>query len=177
MREDVLTVFADLMSTSAAYQALCLTMSRKYLAAIAGWKDLVLPAVSVTVVQGPQGMMLSNLKRWLWEQKVDTYVDENTRQTSSHRTREPRGVACLKGLELRATPEQIFAQAQANLASDSLGADRFREWYVEVDGRHVSPKWLVSKLADLPVSEFTSGEARRVLRQLGIIVKRVGPKQ
>jgi hypothetical protein len=39
---------------------------------------------------------------------------------------------------------------------------------VEVDSKRVAPKWLVKVLTELPVSAFTTGEARRVLHCLGI---------
>jgi hypothetical protein len=118
------------------------------------------------VTDGPQGMKLSQLKRWLWGDVADS-------PRSKHQEPRTRGMARLRGVELRLTPAQVLERARSVLVENGTRADRFREWYVEVDGQRVAPKWLVSKLTGLPVNAFTTGEARLVLYQLGLEVRRV----
>lgn len=165
LHDEVLDTLANLLCNN-DYSGLCLAMSKAYLAALEGWPTLVPSDVVVTVTDGPQGMKLAQLKRWLWGDIADG-------PGSKQREARPCGVACLRGVELRLMPAQVLKKAQAALVEDGTGADRFREWYVEVDGRCVAPKWLVSKLAGLPVNTFTTGEARRVLYQLGLHVRQV----
>lgn len=164
LNDEVLAVFANLIRTR--YTELCLAMSAKYLIALEGWPVLIPLGVSVMVADGPQGVKLAQLKRWLWGETVE----EPGRKL---KVIEPRGVARLRGVELRLMPAQVFEQAQAALAEDGTGANCFREWYVEVDGQRVAPKWLVRVLTGLPVSAFTTGEARRVLCQLGLHVRQI----
>jgi len=163
LHDEMLAVFANLIRTG--YTGLCLSMSAKYLIALEGWSGLIPLGVSAMVADGPQGVKLAQLKSWLWGETVK----EPERKLKAI---EPRGIACLRGVELRLMPAQIFEQARAALAEDGTSANCFRKWYVEVDGRRVAPKWLVSKLAGLPVNAFTTGEARRVLNQLGVWTQR-----
>lgn len=165
LHDEALDTLANLFCNN-DYSSLCLAMSKAYLAALEGWPTLVPSDITVTVTDGPQGIKLSQLKRWLWGDIADS-------PGSKQREVRPCGVARLRGVELRLTPAQVLERARVVLAEDGTGADRFREWYVEVDSRCVAPKWLVSKLAGLPVNTFTTGEARRVLYQLGLHVQQV----
>ncbi len=164
LHNEMLAVFANLIRTG--YTGLCLSMSTKYLIALEGWSGLIPLGVSVMVADGPQGVKLAQLKGWLWGETAK----EPERKLKAI---EPRGIARLRGVELRLMPAQVFEQARAALAEDGTGANCFREWYVEVDGQRVAPKWLVRVLTGLPVSAFTTGEARRVLYQLGLHVRQV----
>jgi hypothetical protein len=163
LRDEMLTIFANLIRTG--YTKLCLAMSAKYLMALEGWPALVPKEVSVVITDGLQGSKLTQLKRWLWQGKPDDFRQKRQAIKAS-------GVAHLRGVELRLTPIQVLERGRTALAEDKAGADRFREWYVEVDGRRVAPKWLVSKLTGLPVSAFTTGEARRVLNRSDVHVLR-----
>jgi hypothetical protein len=164
LHDKVLAAFAKVICTG--HTELCLAMSAKYLMTLEGWSALVPPGVSVTITDGPQGSKLAQLKRWLWRGQAK---DSKQKQ----RIVRPSGVAHLRGVELRLTPAQVFERAQTALTEDGSGASRFRDWYVEVGEQRMAVKWLVSKLTGLPVSAFTTGEARRVLRQLGLHVRQV----
>jgi len=164
LHSEVLTTFAKLIRTG--YTELCLAMGKRYLAALECWLGLVPPDVSVTVAEGPQGMQLAQLKCWLWAGTSEGIGDKQ-------REIQLRGVARLRGVELRLTSAQVLEQARGALVRDSTGADCFREWYVNLDGQPVAPKWLVRVLTGLPVSTFTTGDARRVLCQLGLHVQRI----
>jgi len=165
LHDEVLDTLANLLRNN-DYSSLCLAVSKAYLAALEGWPTLVPSDITVTVTDGPQGIKLSQLKRWLWRDVADS-------PGSKQREARPRGVVRLRGVELRLTPAQVLEKAQAALVEDRTGADRFREWYVEVDDQRVASKWLVSVLTGLPVSAFTTGEARRVLERLGVQVRRI----
>jgi len=67
----------------------------------------------------------------------------------------------------------VINVARQALAEGRGDPSRYQSWYVPIDGQRVSPKWLVSQLTGLPVSAFVTGEARRLLEQLGIEVMRV----
>jgi hypothetical protein len=164
LHDEMLAIFSKLIRTG--HTVLCLTLSVKYLIALEGWSALVPPGVSVTVANGSQGVKLTQLKRWLWGETVK----EPGRKPKKI---EPRGIARLRGIELRLTSAQVFEQARAALAEDGTGVNCFRKWYVEVDGQRVAPKWMVRVLTGLPVSAFTTGEARRVLCQLGLHVRQI----
>ena len=164
LHDKVVATFANLIRTD--YTELCLAMSVKYLMALEGWSALVPPRVSVTITDGPQGLKLAQLKRWLWQGKAGDLAQKQ-------QVAEPSGVARLRGIELRLTPDQVLKRARAALVDNGAGADGFRTWHVEIDGQRVAPKWLVSVLTGLPVSTFTTGEARRVLCQLGLRVQQI----
>lgn len=164
LHNDVLTTFVDLICLG--YTELCVATGKNYLRALEGWSALVPPATSVTITDGAQGLKLAQLKRWLYGEKADD-IKINKRVIKT------RGVACLRGVELRLTSAQVLGRARAALAEDGNGADHLRDWYVEVDGRRVAPKWLVRVLTGLPVNAFTTGEARRVLCQLGFHVHKI----
>jgi hypothetical protein len=62
--------------------------------------------------------------------------------------------------------------AQSALLQEKGIPNNYQAWYVSVGEHRVAPKWLVSQLTNLSVSEFTTSEARRLLAQLGVEVKR-----
>ena len=83
------------------------------------------------------------------------------------------GIPCsiqLRGMAIAVSREQVLQIGRQALHNRIAGSDAFQSWYVALDGRRVAIKWLVSQVSGLPVSAFTSDEARRVLRQLGIEV-------
>jgi hypothetical protein len=160
LREEVIGTFADLLSNN-NYGSVCLAMSKLYLATLEDWPAFMPADTVVTVTDGPQGVKLAQLKRWVWGDLLDD-------PKRKHRETRSRGIARLRGVELKMTPAQVLERARTALAEDETGAEGFRDWFVEVDGRRVAPKWLVTVLTGLPVSAFTTGEARRVLHCLGI---------
>lgn len=58
-------------------------------------------------------------------------------------------------------------------ASDLL-PDPLREHYVVVDGRRFPPKQVIACATGLDKADFTTHQARRVLRRLGFVASRVG---
>ena len=104
------------------------------------------------------------MKNWLWDK-------DNFQPTS--RVSSFQGFAELHGTILKMTRAEVIEVARQALTVDSRQSENFKDWYIEIDRRRISPKWLVSKLAGIQVSKFTSGEARRVLIQLGLPSSRV----
>ena len=166
LSDQVLPTFASLLHTE--YTELCIAMSKTYQSALPGWTTFVPSSMSVTIVKGSQGVKLAQLKRWLWED-LATAASITPRSTVV----KSRGVARLRGIELRLTPSQVFEQARIALKSDGADAHSSRLWYVDLDDQRVAPKWLVSVLTGLSVNNFTADDARRVLSQLGIPIQRL----
>jgi hypothetical protein len=109
---------------------------------------------------------LAQLRNWLEGKPLGVHVPEH---------RFPRrGIARLKGVQRMLTAEQVLDQARHWLEQDRASSRRspwhFQDRFVLVDGERVAPKWLVSRLFDLPVTSFETPDARRVLEQLGIPV-------
>jgi hypothetical protein len=146
--------------------SVCLAMSKTYLAALEGWTAAVPRGIEVTLTDGPQGVKLAKLKRWLWGNGYDDVTDKQ-------REANPRGYARIRGVEVKMAPEQVLDVARHALAEDRGESHRYYSWCVQVDDRRVAPKWLVSQLTGLPVSAFVTREARRFLKQLGIKVMHV----
>lgn len=73
-------------------------------------------------------------------------------------------------MTLSMTSEKVIEFAVQALKKAQDDPARYQSWYVQVNGHRVAPKWLVSQLTGLPVSNFHSDEARRVLQQLGVEV-------
>lgn len=81
----------------------------------------------------------------------------------------PRGgQSTLLGITVRLTSLEILHKAHEAALADPEGAMRFETWCVEIGKERIAPKWLVSKLFDLPVSHFRTADARRVLHELGV---------
>ena len=53
--------------------------------------------------------------------------------------------------------------------------DPIREHYVVVAGRRFPPKQVLRAVTGLDVADFTTHQARRILRRLGFVAARVGP--
>ena len=165
LHNEVLGILTNLLCNN-DYNDICLAMSKVYLAALEGWPALIPQGVQVALTDGPQGVKLAKLKRWLWTNVQDDVKDK-------HREARPRGYARIRGVEVTMTPEQVLAIARQALTEGRDVPDRYYSWYVQVDDQQVAPKWLVSQLTGLPVSAFVTNEARRLLTQLGIKVMHV----
>lgn len=149
------------------YQEICICAGQTYLQALAGMDRVIPPEVNVRIIKGGLGKQLAELHDWLYGEppKLPSKLPANH-----------RGYPRLRGVEVVLTAEQVLDLAQQRIAESTKKATRYHSWYVFVDSQQVAPKWLVSQITGLPVSAFTSGEARRLLTQLGVEVKRVNDK-
>lgn len=55
-------------------------------------------------------------------------------------------------------------------------ATRYIDWYIEIDGVNVSPKWVFHLITKADYSEFITTTARNKLKQIGFIAKFSEPK-
>lgn len=83
-----------------------------------------------------------------------------------------RGPIVFRGMSIAMTPEAVRCLARQRATEDPAGASRYAAWYVPVNELRVAPKWLLSELTGVPVSDFTTTAARRVLTALGVEVLR-----
>ena len=144
------------------YKELFISVGQDYLGALAGYGVLVSGDLKVTVSNGGRGRKQAELYTWL----------RGGLPNLLHRTvaTSQRGSIRIRGIEITLTPDEVLGAARRALAEDRGDPTRYWAWYVQVDDQQVAIKWLVSQLTGLPVSDFTTGEARRVLGQLGIKV-------
>lgn len=164
LNETVVSTLSNIFNTE--YAECCVVLSKHYLAALEGWQRLAPSDMPITVITAAQGLRLTKLKEWL-------YGEQGNVSRRSVRVIEPHGVARLRGIEIRLTPSEIFERLDLCLFDGRNPSNRFKEWYVDVGTHRISLKWLVSILTGLPVSSFSTGEARRVLCQLGLTPKHV----
>jgi hypothetical protein len=146
------------------YSELFLSLGSDYLQAIDGYEPLIPPEVELTISNGTPGRKLTNLRDWLYR---DTAPTIKPPVLCTHKT------VSIRGIPIKATPAQVLAIARCALVKGYSGFDSYQSWYVLVDSQRIAPKWLVSQLSGLPVSDFHTGEATRVLQQLCIEVKRL----
>ena len=129
-------------------------------------------ATSVAVAIGGSGQKLTQLKGWLY--RVSATDKAAPTLTQPHLIEEGQsGTATLRGVEVQISPSEILERVERIISEGATGYQATKEWVACVGEYQVSPKWLVSELSGVPVSKFVADEARRVLRQLGIAVKRV----
>ncbi|MCW3097478.1 MAG: hypothetical protein JWL77_3096 [Chthonomonadaceae bacterium] len=140
-----------------------INLSSDYLATMAGFEAITYREMSVRYASGSQGQRLSSLYTWLYKEKP--YTQEAPTQISQE--------VFLRGVPLRYSIDQVRKIANEAYTADSQQAQRFHSWYVCIDGKRLSAKWLVRQITGLSCSRFTTGEACRVLRNIGITVSRV----
>ncbi len=141
------------------YKELFISLGKDYRQVLTGYESLTTTNLNVTVSQGAIGYKLAELRNWLYENVLETSKDQtNVSQQSK---------VYLRGTEITYTPEQVMEIARAALAKEQ-SIPKYQMWYVQVGDQRVPVKWLVSQLTGLLVNTFHTGEARRVLQQLGI---------
>lgn len=149
---------------SAPYAGLLIAAGRDYLIAMEGYAEVLTPYNGVSVANGQPGRRLAILHDWLYRQPPKHH--------QFARVVGGQGRASIRGVNVVATPEQVLELARRGLDAGQQAATRGPSWHVAVGERQVSPKWLVSQLAGLPVSDFSTDQARRLLSQLGVKVMR-----
>ena len=154
------------------YDQCCLGLSQLYLRALVGWQVCVSTTIQVTVANGALGEKLGQVKSWLLSE-TRTPTIPPTRLAAPMN---PRGRAIVAGVSIEGSREDVFEIARAGLRDAAEGIQRYRDWYVLVDGQPVAPKWLISKLTGRSTSEFSADAARRGLLALGVDVEHVDPR-
>lgn len=146
------------------YQQVFISVGRDYLEALTDVLPLLATGTSLKISNGPLGKKMSELHDWLYGKPPMLRCSPKEKA----RTSRPR----IRGIEVSLTSEQILEVARDSLAEGWGNPGSYESWYVDINGQRVAPKWLVSRLAGLPVSEFTTDEARRLLERLGVEVRR-----
>lgn len=160
LRPNVLNTMQELLDRANPYRELCMCLGREYRRALAGWEIWRPNVLTVFQTEGSLGAQQSQLHEWL-------HGSPRVVSIPAH-----NGVVRVRGVEVSYTASEVLELAQNALSRDGKGAANFKNWYVQLGDQRVSPKWLVSQLTGLPVSAFVTDDARRVLAQLGIEVKR-----
>ena len=148
-----------------SYSNLLLCLGRDYLQAIDGYENFLSQHTVVQLAEGGIGRKLSILHDWLYGEKSKFLRRQNLAPFQNK--------VKIRGIEINTDCDTILNLARKALCSNERGLDRYQSWCVNVDGQRVSPKWLVSKITGLPVRDFTTDQARRVLAQLGVEVIRI----
>jgi hypothetical protein len=143
-----------------SYDELFFNLGQSYLEVLSGYENLIPSRMKVFVAQGSVGRRQGELRDWLYK-----YGLLQAPSAAIH-----QGEARLRGIEITLSRDEVLALARKKLNDNHQGAGNYQVWYVQVDEKRVAPKWLVSQLTGLPVSSFHSGEARRMLQQLGVEV-------
>jgi hypothetical protein len=119
--------------------------------------------LAITTVVGSPGKKLAELYRWLYGKSLA--------QLQFSQVTNSNGKANLRGIEINITSTQVLEMARQALVEGQGNPMNYYSWYVQVDGKRVAPKWLVSHLLGLPLHAFTTDDACRLLVQLGIEVR------
>ena len=150
---------------SKSYTNLLIWLGQDYLEAIYGYEAIVPKGLTVQIATGGIGRKLSILHDWLYRSSSNLKTSK-VPASSKDKVR-------IRGVEVNLAPEQIHDIVRQAIATGERRVTRYQSWYVAVDNQRVAPKWLVSQITGLSVSNFVTDDARRVLTQLGIEVKRV----
>lgn len=126
----------------------------------------LLTLAHVAVASGGSGMMLAQLRQWLAGDTPETPQVDSTIDAPAVPARFK-----LRGREFICTREQALSVSRWAIQNGNAKALATACYAARVDGQDVSPKWLVSQLTGLSVSEFHSIDARRVLKTIGLTVR------
>jgi hypothetical protein len=139
-------------------------LGKDYLAALAGYTGPQAAAFHSRIAPGGLGHKLSHLRDWLYGYSPEPPlpVDKPDRP----------GPARIRGVAVDLSGPQVLDLARQALSQDEKSASRYHSWYVPLDDRRVAPKWVVCQATGLPVSAFTTTEARILLSRLGIESRR-----
>lgn len=163
LQPKVLSMF-EIISKS-KYSEIFILLSKDYLIALKNCVSILPSTTQVRYSQTTEGKRLSELKNWLYQKEM--MGKRNSLPTIV------KGFSTLKGITIEMSPLKISEIALNSLKESRGEPFNFRDWYCIVGDRiSVSPKWLVSQLTGIKVSEFQASDARRVLAQLGIQVYR-----
>ena len=113
----------------------------------------------IAIAEGSIGRQGATLYDWLF--KAPPPIEQTRNQAIAFR-----------GKKVTTTKEELLEKAAFALANNPPSAARFESWYVLIGQQRVAPKWLFSLITGLPVSQFRTADARRVLTALDVEVKR-----
>jgi len=148
------------------YQSICLCAGATYREILSSPVLDTFPRQRFVSLKGGQGVQLSYLKAWLYNSDREFQISEDAALDDTLPVR-----FTLKGIKYEVTPFMAITVARQALENGLSKHVRATAWYVLVDGQPLPPKWLVSQLTGVPVGDFHTMEARRVLAQLGLTAR------
>lgn len=157
------TAALEAITHAGAYQEMLVWTGTGYAVALEGYAGLMPEGLTIRSAEGAIGKKLAILYDWLYGAPPDKPEAARAKGQSQ---------VSLRGVVVKATREQALAVARQALVAGEAEAQRYHAWYVSVDGGRVAPKWLIGQLTGLPPGGFATTEARRVLAQLEIEVRR-----
>lgn len=163
IRPRVLQSLAEVESTRGPFDDGLICAGGTYLDAVADSSD-VLEETSLQLADGSMGRQIALLHDWLHggHERLQSDAEEEHGETIEFR-----------GETIEKSASEVLAFARERAEEDPNGASRFQAWYVQAGDKKVAPKWLMSELTGVPVSDFRTAGARRILDQIGIEVQRV----
>jgi len=83
-----------------------------------------------------------------------------------------------RGMMWQINRQGLFSQVRDWIARGlPEEATRYKDWYVDVDGQRISPKWLFHLITGASYNEFDAPQARKTLAKIGILASRVNNTQ
>lgn len=140
------------------YDEAFILLGKTYLHAVKGIEEVLHIPIHVSEMSSVGGY-LSALRKWLYGNQSRFRFELGTTKNVT-----------IKGKKIIFTCDEVLDIARANLVHELSQARRFQGWYVKIDQEHISPKWLVSKLTNLPLKSFHTHQAIQVLSKLGLEV-------
>lgn len=192
LQSSTVTKLRDIVN-SRLYKEVFLCMGKIYFQAIQGYEAILPNNLNVQVASGSLGRKSGELHDWLHGKPPEV---SQSMQKNINSSKNP----IIKGIEVLLTTQQVLNIAYQSLEkSESARKEgfppqvtdvprrnshripqrgnrefaNFQSWYVVVGTERVAPKWLVNQITGLPVNNFSTKEALRLLVQLGIEVNRV----
>jgi hypothetical protein len=163
IRPQVLQSLTEIESDKGPFDDGLICAGGTYLDAVEDSSE-VLEETPLQLADGSMGRQIALLHDWLHggHERLQSDAEEEHGETVEFR-----------GETIEKSASEVLAFARERAEDDPEGASRFKAWYVQAGGKKVAPKWLVSELTGIPVSDFRTAGARRVLSQIGIEVQRV----
>lgn len=163
IRPKVLRSLAEVGSAQGPFDDGLICAGGTYLDAVKEPGD-ALGNTPLQLADGSMGRQIALLHDWLHggHERLESDADEEDGEPVEFR-----------GETIEKSASEVLAFAQKRADADPEGASRFQAWYVQAGDEKIAPKWLVSELTDIPVGDFRTAGARRVLDQIGIEIQRL----
>lgn len=163
IRPKVLQSLSEIGNAQGPFEDGLICAGGAYLDAVGNTAD-VLKETPLQMADGSMGRQVALLHDWLHggHERLESDAEEENGDPVEFR-----------GETIEKSASEVLAFAQKRAEADPKGASRFQAWYVQAGDEKVAPKWLVSELTGIPVSDFRTAGARRVLDQIGIELQRL----
>lgn len=166
LKENISKQKQNFFSETCERKSFFINLGKNYLQVFECVLEELIKNSNAAFASGSSGKRLAEMYDWLYGEK------------SSLRNEQPKieleKDVFIRGVRLCVTETEIRAIVTNEISRNGMkNLQNYQSWFVPVDDLKISPKWLISKLTDLPVGKFHSDQARKVLQKLGIKVQRV----